>query len=91
MKITLETRQCICGCKKTFRVLPTSKNVFFSKFHAYISTNKPGNVGKLARSLLSNFRANKFVLRRIRKARQGIYIPETEFIEHIEVENADSE
>lgn len=34
MKHPLETRECVCGCERTFRCLPDSPNWFFSESHA---------------------------------------------------------
>jgi hypothetical protein len=91
MKITLETRHCLCGCGATFKVMVDSPNFFVSKFHAYLCRGKKGLVGEKARSLLSNFRkTSRSMIKRYRKIKRSTYVPETEFIEHVEGDDADS-
>lgn len=43
-------RVCLCGCSLSFKVLSTNtKTYFYSRFHASICLDRPGEIGELAR------------------------------------------
>jgi hypothetical protein len=69
----LEERRCVCGCEKTYRVLKTSAQRYYSKNHEYIHGNvdsKQKHTDWIRRTTIGNVNREK-LLKVCRELRAG--------------------
>ncbi len=96
MSYQLETRTCLCGCARSFRVLPTDTTTYFARYeHAYFCRNRKDAAGRLARAIVKRRLATKQTVncgrpsREARIKRAAYYLAQSDLDDFLEPRDAD--